>query len=222
MLDIGCGAGTNCLFLAKEGYRVSGIDLAPGAIDAARERARRAHLEVDFRVGDAVHLPFPQRTFGGVNDFGCFHTLPIRLRPGYCHEVARVLRPGARTCSRGWRENSRASGLALLIAHRSRRSRGSSSTTSSFDEPNTAIGVADFPSSTPPCSSAVPDPSRPPCRPFWPASRRTFSRSRGGGGCVYSTPRHVVQQATSATQHPQHRQQLVHWQQLQLKGLPEE
>ncbi|MGA7923048.1 MAG: class I SAM-dependent methyltransferase [Thermoplasmata archaeon] len=94
VLDIGCGAGTNCLFLAKEGYRVSGIDLAPGAIDAARERARRAHLEVDFRVGDAVHLPFPQRTFGGVNDFGCFHTLPIRLRPGYCHEVARVLRPG--------------------------------------------------------------------------------------------------------------------------------
>lgn len=175
-----------------------------------------------FASGMQCTYPSPKGRSGGSTTLAAFIPCRFGFAQATVTKWPASYAPGARTCSRGWRENSRASGLALLIAHRSRRSRGSSSTTSSFDEPNTAIGVADFPSSTPPCSSAVPDPSRPPCRPFWPASRRTFSRSRGGGGCVYSTPRHVVQQATSATQHPQHRQQLVHWQQLQLKGLPEE
>ncbi|MFY9717427.1 MAG: class I SAM-dependent methyltransferase [Thermoplasmata archaeon] len=94
ILDLGCGAGTNSLFLARSRFRVSGIDLAPGAIEAARARASRAGLRVDFRVGDALRLPYADRTFGGAIDVGCFHTLPLRLRSAYATELARVLRPG--------------------------------------------------------------------------------------------------------------------------------
>jgi SAM-dependent methyltransferase len=96
VLDIGCGAGTNALFLASSGFRASGIDLAPGAIRAAEKRARSAGLEADFRVGDALRLPFRRATFGGLVDIGCFHTLPVRLRRQYADEVSRVLRPGGR------------------------------------------------------------------------------------------------------------------------------
>jgi len=96
ILDVGCGAGTNSLFLARAGFRVSGIDLAPGAIEAARRRSAHLGLSVDFRVGDALRLPFSDRTFGGIVDVGCYHTIPVRLRAAYSRELGRVLRPGGR------------------------------------------------------------------------------------------------------------------------------
>ncbi len=96
VLDIGCGAGTNSLFLARSGFRVSGVDLAPAAIEAAQRRAARAGLSVDFRSGDALRLPFPDRSFGGAVDVGCYHTIPLRLRRAYSREIARVVRPGGR------------------------------------------------------------------------------------------------------------------------------
>jgi SAM-dependent methyltransferase len=96
VLDIGCGAGTNSIFLRRSGFRVSGIDLAPGAIAAARKRAERSGLSIDFRVADALQLPYPDGVFGGLVDVGCFHTIPVRLRRAYSRELARVLRPGGR------------------------------------------------------------------------------------------------------------------------------
>jgi SAM-dependent methyltransferase len=96
ILDVGCGAGTNALFLARSGYRVSGIDLAPAAIAAARARATRLGLSVDFRTGDALRLPYSRGWFGGLFDYGCFHSLPLGLRRAYSRELARVLRPGGR------------------------------------------------------------------------------------------------------------------------------
>jgi SAM-dependent methyltransferase len=96
VLDVGCGAGTNSLFLARAGYRTSGVDLAPAAIAAAQARALQQKLSVDFRVGDALRLPFPRKSLDGLIDVGCFHTIPPGLRRAYSKELARVTRPGAR------------------------------------------------------------------------------------------------------------------------------
>lgn len=93
ILDVGCGAGTNALFLARSGFKVSGLDVAAGAIESAKARASAAGLTVDFRVGDALDLPYGPRVFGGAIDIGCFHTLPVRFRRRYARELARVLRP---------------------------------------------------------------------------------------------------------------------------------
>ena len=94
VLDVGCGAGTNSLFLSRSGYRVSGIDVAPAALEAARARAARVRLAVDFQEGDALRLPYPRARFGGLIDVGCFHTIPTGMRKEYAAELARVLRPG--------------------------------------------------------------------------------------------------------------------------------
>jgi SAM-dependent methyltransferase len=94
VLDIGCGAGTNVLFLAQQGFEAHGVDLAPDAVRAARARARSAGVTVDVREGDALALEYPDARFGGLVDIGCFHTLPPRRRPDYAREVARVLAPG--------------------------------------------------------------------------------------------------------------------------------
>lgn len=95
VLDVGCGAGSNVLFLARHGFESHGIDLSPGAVRAAQERARAEGLTIDVRVGDALDLDFPGARFDGLIDNGCFHTLPVARRKDYAHEVARVLRPGA-------------------------------------------------------------------------------------------------------------------------------
>jgi SAM-dependent methyltransferase len=96
VLDVGCGAGTNALFLARSGFNTSGVDLAPAAIAAAQRRAAHRKVSVDFRVGDALRLPFPRGRFGGLVDVGCFHTIPFALRRAYSKELARVSRAGAR------------------------------------------------------------------------------------------------------------------------------
>ncbi len=94
VIDIGCGAGSNVLYLARSGYRAHGIDLSPGAVRAARDRARKAGLTISVREGDALAIPFPTGRFSGAMDNGCFHTLPIGRRAEYAREVARVVRPG--------------------------------------------------------------------------------------------------------------------------------
>jgi SAM-dependent methyltransferase len=96
VLDVGCGAGTNSLYLASRGFHVTGIDVAAAAIEAAESRARRRGVEVEFRVADALDLPFAAGRFGGAIDVGCFHTLPPELRRGYARSLARVLRRGGR------------------------------------------------------------------------------------------------------------------------------
>ena len=39
-LDLGCGGGRDAICLAKNGFTVIGIDLAPAAIDVAKQRAQ--------------------------------------------------------------------------------------------------------------------------------------------------------------------------------------
>lgn len=95
VLDVGCGAGSNVLWLGKHGFHAFGVDIAPGAIAAAKSRARKLRADVSFQVADAVALPFPRGAFTAALDTGCFHTLPVRLRSNYVDEISRVLRPGS-------------------------------------------------------------------------------------------------------------------------------
>ncbi len=95
VLDLGCGTGSNSLWLRRRGFAAAGIDISETAIAIASQRAHRAGLRVQFRTANAAALPFRSGTFGAALDNGCFHCLPIRLRQPYAREVARVLRPGS-------------------------------------------------------------------------------------------------------------------------------
>ncbi len=95
VLDVGCGTGTNALWLGRRGFRTAGLDVAATAIAVASDRARSAGVEVDLRVGSVTDLPWPRGRFGGGVDNGCFHSLPLDARAAYARELSRVLRPGA-------------------------------------------------------------------------------------------------------------------------------
>ncbi len=93
ILDVGCGAGSNVLWLAERGFRATGIDVAPGAIAAAHSRRTPSTRKARFQVDDALALSFPAGSFRGAVDAGCFHTLPPGKRSEYARSLARVLRP---------------------------------------------------------------------------------------------------------------------------------
>ncbi|MGD8835978.1 MAG: class I SAM-dependent methyltransferase [Desulfobacteraceae bacterium] len=57
-LDLGCGTGTNAITLSKHGWRTTGVDFSPKAIAAARKKAAKQSMQIDFHVGDVAHLNF--------------------------------------------------------------------------------------------------------------------------------------------------------------------
>jgi len=61
-LDLGCGAGQNALWLARQGWRVTGIDIAPTAIRSARSEAALLNIEVEFLVADLTSWQ-PERAY---------------------------------------------------------------------------------------------------------------------------------------------------------------
>ena len=54
-LVVGCGTGEDAEYLAGLGFAVTGFDIAPTAIAAARER--HPDSAVDYRVADLLNLP---------------------------------------------------------------------------------------------------------------------------------------------------------------------
>jgi len=95
VLEIGCGRGTGALLVSRAFLprRIDGIDIDPRMVRLARRRSRRGGAcRLDFRVGDAQHLPFADRSMDAVFNFGIIHHLED-WRAGI-REIARVLRPG--------------------------------------------------------------------------------------------------------------------------------
>src|SRR5262245_52040135 len=57
--DIGCGAGTQSLLWAELGHRVHGLDINQPLLELARQRANDARCSIEFKIGSAVSLPWP-------------------------------------------------------------------------------------------------------------------------------------------------------------------
>ena len=93
-IDLGCGTGTNVISLAKQGWKVCGVDFVPAAVDQARRKAREAGVEADLRVGDVTRLEGIQGPFDFALDLGCFHSLPVPEKHAYLRQLERILAPG--------------------------------------------------------------------------------------------------------------------------------
>ena len=91
VLDSGCGSGENALMLAARGLDVTGIDIAPTAIERARAKAGQRGLVARFEVGDVLELDRLGRRFASVVDCGVFHTFDDVHRPRYVESLAAVL-----------------------------------------------------------------------------------------------------------------------------------
>jgi SAM-dependent methyltransferase len=92
VLDVACGTGNAALPAARAGARVTGLDITPELLDAGRNRAQSAGLEIEWVEGDAEDLPFDDASFDRVlSTFG--HMFALRHRRS-ADEMARVCRAG--------------------------------------------------------------------------------------------------------------------------------
>jgi arsenite methyltransferase len=95
VLDIGCGAGqTPCYLARRHGCSVVGVDILEAMIDRSRERAEREGVtdKVEFRVADALDLPFEDDAFDAVITESV--TVFPEDKERAISEYARVTKPG--------------------------------------------------------------------------------------------------------------------------------
>src|ERR1041384_1903729 len=94
VLEIGCGTGTNAIELARRGFSVTAVDYVKQAIEAARAKAQRAKVKVDFRVADVLN-----DDLGGPYDIlfdrGTYHCLRMEDLKKFQAALKRVTRPGS-------------------------------------------------------------------------------------------------------------------------------
>jgi SAM-dependent methyltransferase len=95
ILDVGSGVGTNTFWLAGQGFRATGVDIAPGAVAAAELNRRRAVHNPRFLLDDVLASELPAGRFRAAVDVGCFHALPTGTRHDYATSLARLLAPGS-------------------------------------------------------------------------------------------------------------------------------
>ncbi len=91
-LDVGCGTGDNVIWLAKQGFEVTGADLSEKAIEIAKEKAKNAGVDISLYVNDFLNEKVSDAPFGFIFDRGCFHSFDKKKeRKLYAKNVNQIL-----------------------------------------------------------------------------------------------------------------------------------
>ncbi|MFC1780397.1 class I SAM-dependent methyltransferase [Patescibacteria group bacterium] len=94
-LDSGCGVGTKSIALAKKGFSVTGIDIAPTAIRHAKEKANNENVKVRFITADATNLAFlGNKKFDLILDWANLHMIIENKREKYIKGIIKHCKKG--------------------------------------------------------------------------------------------------------------------------------
>lgn len=96
ILNVGCGAGREAFALAKQGFRVTAIDIAPAMIAAAKKKAQAHGLDVRFEIIAASEIAFPAHSFDycivGRFVYSFIPSKPMRIES--LRKIKQCLKPG--------------------------------------------------------------------------------------------------------------------------------
>lgn len=96
VLDLGCGPGLYTHLLAQAGFKCTGVDFSPAAIEYAQKRADEAHLNINYVLGDAREyrptelFDLVMMVFGELNEFTREDALLLLIKAANC------LKPGGK------------------------------------------------------------------------------------------------------------------------------
>jgi 2-polyprenyl-3-methyl-5-hydroxy-6-metoxy-1,4-benzoquinol methylase len=93
-LDIGCGWGRHLIWLAEQGWRVTGLDWAQAAVRHSREALEKQRLEGTVIKGDYRRIPFRDGEFQLIVATDVLHHGRLADFRRALAEVKRVLRLG--------------------------------------------------------------------------------------------------------------------------------
>jgi SAM-dependent methyltransferase len=94
-LELGCGTGTNAVWLAERGIDVTAVDISSLAIERARQRAAAAGANVRLLTADVLTGPDVGGPFSFFFDRGCYHIVRELDLAAYLRLLERALRLGA-------------------------------------------------------------------------------------------------------------------------------
>ena len=115
VLDIACGTGVVTRLAAQyvgPGGSVVGLDANPGMIEVARSQSVNSDISIDWKVGDALMLPFPEATFQIVFCQGGLQFITDRLT--VLREMYRVLKPQGKLALMVCQEIQHCPGFAIV------------------------------------------------------------------------------------------------------------
>jgi ubiquinone/menaquinone biosynthesis C-methylase UbiE len=96
VLEIGCATGSLTIKAKRQtgnSGKVAAIDIIPGMIEVCKEKAIKADLDIDFKLGSINNIPFPDGQFDVVMcSFMIFHMSDNVRNKGF-EEIYRVLKP---------------------------------------------------------------------------------------------------------------------------------
>lgn len=94
VLDVGCGLGRNCIYLAKQGFEMSGFDLSQHSINQTLEKARQQNVKLNkFVVADMLNFPFEDNSFDAILAFNVIEHTDKEGFKKILGEIKRTLRP---------------------------------------------------------------------------------------------------------------------------------
>ena len=91
ILDMCSGDGTNSIYLASKGFKVTGVDISPAAVEIAKKRGSKRKISCDYLVRNVLDLKFDKK-FDLIFDRGCFHHIPEKDKPKYAFLVNNLLK----------------------------------------------------------------------------------------------------------------------------------
>ncbi|NKB66771.1 MAG: methyltransferase domain-containing protein [Candidatus Latescibacteria bacterium] len=93
-LELGTGVGPGALFLADRGYQVTGYELIPEAVEAARKIAAARGLAIHYEVMDVTQIPHQGEQFDMIVDSFCInHIVFAQERQAVFESVKARLKP---------------------------------------------------------------------------------------------------------------------------------
>jgi len=94
VLDLGCGAGRNLVYLLEKGFDVYGIDCAPKGLEIIKERLKKEKRKYSLKLGNVFNnLPYEDNFFDAVISVQVLQHGKINEIKKAIKEIKRILKP---------------------------------------------------------------------------------------------------------------------------------
>ncbi|MFN8554569.1 MAG: class I SAM-dependent methyltransferase [Candidatus Obscuribacterales bacterium] len=93
VLDLGCGSGWLSIFLARQGFKVTGIDVAAHALELGQQWAEQENLTIQFDVGDIATMNYAPGSFDAIVANSIFEHFTYDLAEETIAKLKTVLTP---------------------------------------------------------------------------------------------------------------------------------
>ena len=96
ILDLACGGGDQSKLLAKKGYDILGIDIAPSLVDYARNQFKEQGLKGEFIVGDMTKFDYDGEFNAVLILSGSFGFFDDNTNQEVLERISKALKPGGK------------------------------------------------------------------------------------------------------------------------------